>query len=244
MRALLLAAGLGSRLRPVTETVPKCLVPVGGRPLLAYWLELMFDAGVERVLINTHWLAGQVGDYVRTSRWAPHIDLVHEAELLGTGGTVLANRLWFEDRPFLLAHADNLTDFDVAGLIAAHRARPPGHVLTMLGFRTDDPRSCGILELDDRDTVVAFHEKVDHPPGNLANGAVYICEPEVIDSIAARGSAVVDLSTEIIPRFLGRIRCVETDGYHRDIGTPRSLQRACSEFKPRERRFAADGRRP
>ncbi len=59
----------------------------------------------------------------------------------------------------------------------------------MLGFRTDDPRSCGILELDDRDTVVAFHEKVENPPGNLANGAVYIFEPEVIDDIAGLGKS-------------------------------------------------------
>src|SRR5450631_4412409 len=118
MRALLLAAGLGSRLLPLTATTPKCLVTIDGRPLLEYWLELLFDAGIERVLINTHWLAGQVHDYVNASRWAASIDLVHEAALLGTGGTVLANRSWFQEQPFLLAHADNLTDFDVDGLVA------------------------------------------------------------------------------------------------------------------------------
>jgi mannose-1-phosphate guanylyltransferase len=233
VRVLLLAAGVGSRLRPFTATTPKCLVLINGRPLLDYWLELLFEAGVERILINTHYLSEQVDAYVRASRWAPRIDLVHEAELLGTGGTVLANREWFQGQPFVLAHADNLTDFDVAGLIKAHRTRPSGHLMTMLGFRTDDPRSCGILELDDASTVVAFHEKVEHPPGNLANGAVYVFEPEVIDIIAARGTPVVDLSTEIIPGFIGRILCVETNGYHRDIGTPESLRRACLEFGQR-----------
>jgi mannose-1-phosphate guanylyltransferase len=233
MRALLLAAGTGSRLMPLTATTPKCLVDINGRPLLDYWLELLFDAGIERVLLNTHWLADQVNDYVRTSRWAAKVDIVHEPALLGTGGTVLANKAWFQGEPFLLAHADNLTDFDVRGMIAAHRNGRSGQAMTMLGFRTDDPRSCGILELDARDTVVAFHEKVDNPPGNLANGAVYIFEPEVIDAITAKGRPVVDLSTEIIPGFLGRILCVETDGYHRDIGTPDSLRRACSEFNER-----------
>jgi mannose-1-phosphate guanylyltransferase len=233
MRALLLAAGMGSRLLPMTLATPKCLVTIDGRPLLDYWLELLFGAGIERVLINTHWLAGQVEDYVKASRWASRVDLVHEDQLLGTGGTVLANRRWFLDQPFMLAHADNLTDFDVAGLIAAHRARRPGHVVTMLGFRTNDPHSCGILELDDRNTVVAFHEKVEHPPGNLANGAVYIFEPEVIDTIAAKRSAVVDLSTEIIPGLMGRILCVETQGYHRDIGTPESLRQARSRLEPK-----------
>jgi mannose-1-phosphate guanylyltransferase len=155
--------------------------------------------------------------------------------LLGTGGTVLANRDWFGNDAFLVAHADNLTDFDVPGFIAAHRNRPPGHVMTMLGFRTDDPSSCGILELDQQNTVLAFHEKVKNPPGNLANGAVYIFEPEVIADIARTGKAVVDLSTEIIPNYMGRILCVETAGYHRDIGNPESLRRAHSEFKQKPR---------
>ena len=126
----------------------------------------------------------------------------------------------------------------VAGLIAAHRARPPGHLVTMLGFRTDDPHSCGILELDDRGSVVAFHEKVSDPPGNLANGAVYVFEPEIIDAIAGVGRPVVDLSTEIIPPLVGRILCVETDGYHRDIGTPQSLSQARAEFAGRVRQPA------
>ncbi|WP_457488923.1 nucleotidyltransferase family protein [Tardiphaga sp. P5_C10] len=231
MRALLLAAGIGSRLRPITDTVPKCLVQIQGRPLLDYWLDLVFQGGIERVLLNTHWLAPQVQAHVMASPWADRIDQVYEETLLGTGGTVLANRDWFQKQSFLLAHADNLTDFDVAGLIAAHEGRPTGHAITMLGFRTDDPSSCGILELDRQNTVLAFHEKVANPPGNLANGAVYIFEPEVIDAIAALERPVVDLSTEIIPNYLGRILCVETDGYHRDIGNPESLRRANSEFK-------------
>jgi mannose-1-phosphate guanylyltransferase len=235
MRALLLAAGIGSRLRPLTDTTPKCLVRVHDRPLLDYWLELVFEGGIERALLNTHWLAEQVREHVAASPWRSRIDLVHEDELLGTGGTVLANRNSFQNAAFLVAHADNLTDFDVPGLIAAHRNRPAGHVMTMLGFRTDDPSSCGILQLDQQNTVVAFHEKVKNPPGNLANGAVYIFEPEVISDIAKLGKGVVDLSTEIIPNYLGRILCVETTGYHRDIGNPESLRRAHSEFKQKSR---------
>jgi mannose-1-phosphate guanylyltransferase len=236
MRALLLAAGTGSRLRPITNTMPKCLVPVHGRPLLDYWLDLVFEGGVERALLNTHWLTEQVRAHVAASSWHSRIDLVFEDELLGTGGTVLANRDWFGARAFLVAHADNLTDFDVAGLIAAHRNRPTGCVMTMLAFRTDDPGSCGILELDRQNRAVAFHEKVKNPPGNLANGAVYIFEPSVIDDIAELGKTVVDLSTEVIPIYLGRILCVETDGYHRDIGNPESLRLAQSEFKQKPSR--------
>jgi len=227
----LLAAGIGSRLRPLTNTTPKCLVQVGGRPLLDYWLDLVFAGGIERALLNTHWLADQVETHVAASPWRSRVDLVHEAALLGTGGTILANRDWFGQQAFLVAHADNLTDFDVAGFISAHRSRPPGCMMTMLSFCTDDPASCGILELDSRNCVIAFHEKVKNPPGNLANGAVYIFEPDVIEDIARLGKSAVDLSTEIIPGYLGQILSVETNGYHRDIGNPESLHRARSEFK-------------
>lgn len=226
MRALLLAAGEGTRLRPLTATVPKCLVPIGGRALLDYWFDLVFAAGVERALVNTSYLSDQVHAHVSSSPWRDRIDLVHEPALLGTGGTVLANRAWLGRTPFLVAHADNLTDFDVAGLFAAHRTRPANCAITMLAFHTDRPRQSGILELNDRQIVRQFHEKVADPPGTLANAAVYIFDPEVVDVIVALGRPVVDLSTEVIPAFLGRILAVTHAGYHRDIGTPDSLAQA------------------
>ncbi len=86
MRALLLAAGLGMRLRPLTDTVPKCLVPIRGKPLLGYWLELFLGGGVERVLVNTHHLPETVRHFVAESPWRERIALVHEDRLLGTGG--------------------------------------------------------------------------------------------------------------------------------------------------------------
>jgi len=232
MRALLLAAGLGTRLRPVTDSVPKCLVPIQGRPLLDYWLELLLPAPIERVLVNTYYLADQVRAYHAASPWRARVDLVHEAVLFGTGGTVLANRGWFGPGPFMVAHADNLTDFDAAAMAHAHAGRPAGCAITMLSFRTDMPQQCGILELDRDGIVRQFHEKVPDPPGNLANGAVYIFEPEVMAWIAGLGKPVVDLSTEVIPEFLGRVFTFEHPGYHRDIGSLESLARANQDFRP------------
>lgn len=240
MRALLLAAGIGSRLRPITDTIPKCLVPIHGRPLLDYWCELLVDAGIERILINTHWLAERVDAFVGASPWKDHVELVYEPELLGTGGTVRANRDFFQGGDILLAHADNLTDFDAAALIAAHRARPSHCAMTMLAFRTDDPRSCGILELDQSGVVRAFHEKVEHPPGNLANGAVYVISPEIVSYLDRFAGPFIDLSTEVIPHFVSRILAVETNGYHRDIGNAESLRRAEIEFKARPNRRPAE----
>lgn len=233
MRALLLAGGLGTRLRPITDTVPKCLVPIQGRPLLDYWLDLLLSAGIERILVNTNYLPESVRARVAASPWRDWVDLVHEDALLGTGGTILANRLWFGPGPFLVAHADNLTDFDVQALIRAHAARPVGCAMTMLAFRTDTPRFCGILELDAHGIVAAFHEKVEAPPGDLANAAVYIFEPDIVSRIAAFGRAVVDLSTEVIPGLVGQIQAVEHHGYHRDIGNPESLAWANRDYSAR-----------
>lgn len=232
MRALLLAGGLGTRLRPLTDTIPKCLVPIRGKPLLAYWLDLLFRSEVDAALVNTHYLPGPVREFVAVSPWRDRITLVHEDVLLGTGGTVLRNRSFFGDEAFMVAHADNLTRFDPAAFIARHRARPAGCDITMMTFETDDPRSCGIVEEDERGVVRAFHEKVANPPGNHANAAVYIFEPSVIGFLAGLGKDVIDLSTEVIPHYLGRMATFHNTGYHRDIGTPESLARAEREFRP------------
>jgi mannose-1-phosphate guanylyltransferase len=233
MRALLLAAGIGSRLRPLTDTIPKCLVPIRGRPLLAYWLDLLFLAGVERTLINTHHLADKVRSFVMSSPWRERIDLVDEDVLLGTGGTIVANHAYFGRGPLLVAHADNLTDLDLRWFAAAHAARPNSCVLTMLAFRTDDPKSCGILEIDQVGIVRAFHEKVEAPPGNLANAGVYFLEPKVVEFGLALNRPVLDFQTEVIPQLLNRIFTVEHKGYHRDIGTFKSLSLAQIDFSLR-----------
>lgn len=231
MRALLLAAGFGSRLRPLTDHIPKCLIPIHGKPMLGYWLDALFcDARIEKVLINTHYLHEFVEQFISSSPWRERIDLVHEAELLGTGGTILANRDWFGDGDFLVVHADNLTDARLTDLIWAHHSAPSDNLLTMLAFRTQTPRNCGILELDGGSRVIAFHEKVMDPPGNLANGAVYVASQQVTERIAALGKSVVDLSTEVIPRLLPRITAFEHRGFFMDIGTPEALEQARRTF--------------
>lgn len=230
MRALLLAAGLGTRLRPLTEKMPKCLVPIRGKPLLAYWLDLLLPAGIERVLVNTHYLPQAVQAFVAASPWRSRVDLVHEDVLLGTGGTVLANGDFFQGQAFLVAHADNLTRFDVAAFRARHARRPPGCAMTMMTFDTDAPQSCGIVEQDGDGIVRAFHEKVPNPPGRRANGAVYIFEPEVLDFLRALRKPLADLSLDVIPAFLGRIATFHNAVYHRDIGNLESLARAEGEF--------------
>jgi len=230
MRALLLAAGLGTRLQPLTNYLPKCLVPIHGRPLLDYWLETLVNGGVSEILINTHYLAPLVIEFLNKSTWARHVTFVHEEHLLGTGGTVLKNHSFFQNEAFLIAHADNLTIFNVQEFLNCHQSRPVGAEMTMMVFETDNPQSCGIVEIDDSGLVKAFHEKVSLPPGILANAAVYILEPSVADFMATFGKDEIDFSTEVIPNLMGRICTYRNAFYHRDIGTISSWTQANKDF--------------
>src|ERR1700674_2563435 len=228
-KALLVAAGIGSRLRPLTDVVPKCLIPINGRPLLGLWLEMLQEAGFDEVVVNLHYHADLVRKYVRRSPYAGLVKLVHEPQLLGTGGTLLANKDRLAGRAAVFAHADNLTRFDPLQFLAAHAARPPEAALTMMTFRTDAPSDCGIVERDQWGMVVGFHEKVPDPPGDIANAAVYVLEPEVFAMLESLGKRHIDFSTEVLPRFLGRIYTVHNAWYHRDIGTLAQLARAEAE---------------
>lgn len=230
MRALLLAAGLGTRLRPITDTLAKCLVPIQGEPLLGYWLTLLFEGGIERVLINTHYYAEQVVTFVDQSPWRDNIDIVYEDELLGTGGTLLKNRDYFGGESLLLAHADNLTRFDLKAFIDCHTHRPDGVAITMMTFDTDVPEQCGIVQTNDDNIVVAFHEKSNVFHGTRANAAVYILAPSVVDFLTTLNKSVIDMSTEVLPHYIGRMQIYHNNDYHRDIGTPQSLARAQLEF--------------
>lgn len=230
MRALILAAGRGTRLRPITNRVPKCLVPIAGVPLLDYWFDILFSGEIDRILINTHYLAEKVRIHVETSPWQDGVDIAHETELLGTGGTILRNRAFFGPGPFFVAHGDNLTRFDLNAFVDRHRQRPAGVDITMMTFETDAPEACGIVEVDEQGVVQAFHEKVPNPPGTHANSAVYIFEPSVIEFLASLDKQVIDLSTEVLPHFLGRMCTFPNTDYHRDIGTIGSLQKAERDY--------------
>ena len=226
MRALLLAAGLGTRLRPLTNTIPKCLVPIKGQPLLGIWLERLTQAGIGPFLVNTHYLAEQVDTFIETSAYKEQVRRVNEPELHGTAGTLIANLDFFQGEDGMLIHADNYCLADFTAFQQAHTNRPPECVITMMTFRTDDPSSCGIVELDDRRVVIGFHEKVTNPPGNLANGAVYILSAALLERMGKDLHTVQDFSTEVLHRFVGRIYSYETSEVFLDVGTPETYEQA------------------
>ena len=232
MRVLLLSAGLGKRLRPVTNTIPKCLVPIHGVPLLEIWLSKIFNAGMSRAVINLHYLPEPVIDFVENSKWRAQIDLFNEPVLLGTGGTLLTARNLLGKGPILVLHADNLSSINLKAFNTAHLSRPKNCDMTMALFETDTPESCGIVELDLDNRVISMHEKVKDPPGNLANAAIYIMEPQILDQIEIMEGPKIDISTEIIPTLLGDLYTYNILGYHRDIGTPAALSQAHQDMSP------------
>jgi mannose-1-phosphate guanylyltransferase len=229
MRALLLAAGLGTRLRPLTDFKPKCLMPIRGRPLLDIWLQQLSQAGVEEFLINTHYLAQQVDANIAESPFKQRISIAYEKNLLGTAGTVIANANFFKKEDGLLIHADNYCLDRLTEFMSAHQTRPPHCLMTMMTFRTDSPSTCGIVELDSQNIVVQFHEKVPNPPSNLANGAIYCLSSQLIKMFTTTELRyATNFSTEVLPQLIGRIYAYETKEFFLDIGSPEAYQQANS----------------
>ena len=222
MRALLLAAGLGTRLRPLTDTTPKCLVPIKGKPLLDIWCEALLAAGVTKLLINLHYKSEQVQQHLESSKFSELVETIYEPSLLGTAGTLLANRKFFENQDGILLHADNYCEASISELISAHESRPSNCDLTMLAFRTSTPETCGILEVAKNQVLQKMYEKSLDDHGNLANAAFYILSKKLISELKDE----TDFSNEVIPKYFGKTLVVETSETFIDIGTPESYAHA------------------
>ncbi len=233
MKAFLLAAGVGSRLRPITDTVPKCMLVIDGRPLLDVWLDAFALTGVDEVLVNLHHLPDVVRCHVAARTAPPAIRTFEEPELLGSAGTLLANREWVQAEEFFLAcYADNLTDFDLRSLVAAHRDHDA--LATLAVFHSDNPSAGGVVELDRAGWVIGFTEKPSEPVSDLTNAGMYAFRLGVLDEID--GMPPKDIGYDLLPRLVGRARAVPVEGYFRDIGTPWAYQRAREEWPARASR--------
>ncbi|MGE5286762.1 MAG: nucleotidyltransferase family protein [Micromonosporaceae bacterium] len=227
MKAFLLAAGIGSRLRPITDSVPKCMVVIDNRPLLDIWLDAFHRAGIDEVLVNLHHLPDVVRLHLAERTRPPAVRTVFEPELLGSAGTLVGNRQWVDDEEFFLAcYADNLTDFDLRSLIDAHRRH--GQAATLTVFHSERPSAGGVVELDDAGRVVGFTEKPSQPVSDLTNAGMYAFDPSVLEDID--GTPPLDIGYHLLPRLVGRAHAVLVEGYFRDIGTIESYRRAREEW--------------
>ena len=232
IRALILSAGFGTRLRPLTNKIPKCLVKINGEPLLAHWLKTLESINCEATLINTHYLADKVERFIssyltKTMR----IESVYERELLGTLGTLLKNKSWFVNKTGLLIHGDNITNANFREFIQAHSKRPKECILTMMTFETATPKSCGIVETDKNGIMINFHEKVKNPPSNIANGAIYLFDYSFLEWLEKKQIKGNDISYDLLPLLKNKIQTWHTKEVFLDIGTPNSLKKAREIFQ-------------
>ena len=215
MKAFLLAAGHGTRLRPHTDETPKCLLPIRGVPMLEIWLSLCRRYGVHEVLVNTHAHASAVKEFVAQWKNGVRVTVIEEPELYGSAGTLLANRSWVhgEDK-FWVFYADVLTDTNLEAMLAFHAA---DSAATLGLYSVPDPQRCGIATLDASGTVVDFVEKPVCPPGNLAFAGLLLATQQLLDEIPEKRGA--DIGFDVLPRLRGHMRGYRINSFVLDIGT-------------------------
>lgn len=235
MKAFILAAGHGSRLRPLTDDMPKCLLPIGGVPLLQIWLESCKHFGITDVLVNAHAHAAQVRAFARQQTTGVNVCVVEEKELLGSAGALAQNRRFVAgEEDFFVLYGDVLTDVDLSQLLRFHRARDIPASLAL--YQVPDPCRCGIVELDPDGTVCSFVEKPAHPRSNLAFAGIMVAGQQIFEFIPQDRPA--DIGFHLLPKLVGRMAGMKVDGILLDIGTMENYRIAQEEWAKLKGRHA------
>ena len=226
MKALILAAGFGTRLGKLTEDKPKALVEVGGRAILDHSIRKLLKAGISEILINTHYLSDQVEDFLKKQPYRDIVTTVFEPSILGTAGSVKTNWDFFENSDFLIMHGDNYFEAELKSLLGAHVNRTTGTIMTMATFNTTSPELCGTVLTDSDGIVVDFYEKTTESRSLRANAAIYVVSAESKMFFLSLSSTENDISFNIIPKLLGKIQEHFLPGDFIDIGSPTGLAAA------------------
>jgi mannose-1-phosphate guanylyltransferase len=228
MKAMVLAAGKGTRLHPLTGEIPKPMAPVVGKPIIQHIFELLARAGIDEVHINVHHLANTILEYYgsSTSVSGAKVYITRENRLMGTAGSVkrIADRF---DETFVVVMGDALTDVDVQEVVAFHREG--GALATLALKRVADTSEYGVVELDSGHNIVGFQEKPDSSEAlsNLANTGIYVLEPEVLGYIPE--DTFFDFARDVFPRLLEageKFVGYEGNFYWSDIGTLKAYRAA------------------
>lgn len=212
---MVLAAGLGTRLRPLTFELPKPMVPLLDRPAMAHTIDLLHRHGVDRIVANLHYFPDTIRDY-----FGDELTYVEEAELLGTAGGVRNAREFFGDEPFLVISGDALTDLDVGRLVERHKAS--GGIATLCVTKVEATSEYGVVLHDDEGRITGFQEK-PHPDealSDLANCGMYIFSPEIFDYFP--DTPFADFANDVFPRLLEHdvpFHIHELDEYWNDVGS-------------------------
>lgn len=216
MKAFLLAAGHGTRLRPLTDSIPKCLVPIRGTSMLDIWLEGCRRAGISEIFVNLHVHTATVLSALVRHHGEPRVTVVEEEVLLGSGGTISTNRKWVESDPeFWVLYADVLTNVNLKQMLQWHRDHRTAATLGL--YQVKDPTRCGVAEFDEKHIVRSFEEKPKVPKTNWAFSGILIGTPALLDAIPSRTPA--DVGYHVLPKLVGRMSAFPISDYLLDVGT-------------------------
>jgi mannose-1-phosphate guanylyltransferase len=229
MRAVVLVGGEGTRMRPLTETTPKPLIPLVDRPGLDHVLDHLARHGVHEVVLSSPYLEATFHPFIRSRHGDPVITWIREEEPLGTGGAIVhAVRSvggGLATEPFFALNGDILTDLDLTAMRAFHRARSAS--VTIALHHVDDARAFGLVERDGQDRVVAFREKPSEPVPGDVNAGTYLIDPLVLEPWSA--DRQISIEREIFPAVIEAGHVVAGfpgDAYWIDLGTPEKYLRA------------------
>jgi mannose-1-phosphate guanylyltransferase/mannose-1-phosphate guanylyltransferase/phosphomannomutase len=221
MKAFILAAGKGTRLRPFTDALPKPLIPVLNRPVMANIISLCRTHGVTDFIANLCYKGEQIEQAFRDgNKFGVNLQFSWEEQLLGTAGGVRRQAPFLKDDTFVIVSGDVVTDIDLSQMLAFHRSR--GALITMAVKEVDDPSRFGIVVTEETGRILSFQEKPasGKEKSRLANTGIYILEPEVLNSIPA--GEVFDFGHDLFPKLLAMgapIYAMRTDAYWSDVGT-------------------------
>ena len=201
MKAMVLAAGLGTRLRPLTEDKPKCLVPLAGRPLISWALEWLRRAGVTECVINLHYMPEKVQRFVGDgSGYGLKVIYSYEPELLGTAGAVNKVASFF-DQPFYVIYSDNFSQWDLRKLVEVHEKNQAA--ATMAVHWREDVSQSGVVELDRNERILSLVEKPEAgngPNSHYVNAGFYYLNQKVLDYIP--DGKFCDFALDVFPQML------------------------------------------
>ena len=153
MKAILLSAGYGTRLMPLTKKKPKCLMKIKNKVLLDFWIEKLLKIGIKDILVNLHYKKDQVIKHISKSKYKKFISTTIEKRILGTAKTLISNYEFYKTSDVMLIHSDNYCIDSLKKFISSHRKRPKKCLMTMMTFKTDDPKNCGILKISKNGVV-------------------------------------------------------------------------------------------
>jgi mannose-1-phosphate guanylyltransferase len=231
LKALFLAGGMGTRLRPLTNHVPKPMVPIMGIPLLERSIGELKQCGVDEIVLSTCYQANVIEQHFGPdSRNGIKIHCVCEEKPLGTGGAIKNCEKYF-DETFFVFNSDILCNIDLKALAAFHKQKKAD--VTIASIEIDDPQNYGVIEYDPEDTILSFTEKPK--PGeeksHNINAGIYVFEPRVLDAIPAGKN--VSIERDIFPMLLKegyRMAVYRGNSYWIDIGTPRKYMQAHTDI--------------